>query len=91
MTGCGYSEDRREGKHEHLTSGTTTRPSEGRLRFRLQGDTISIWKDVNIICRFSHTGNHKGKEIGPILYGGFGVGWRYESMGWISNLEVKKL
>ena len=52
----------------------------------MKGNTITVLLDDEKLVE--HT--HKGEVVEPIPYGGFGVGWRYESMGWISNLEVKK-
>jgi hypothetical protein len=89
MTGRGYNAARQEGKYERLCSGesdVTTDASEGRLRLRVHGNTIAVWLNDELLC--SHI--HKGEEVKPILYGGFGVQWRYESMGSISNVTVKR-
>lgn len=90
MTGRGYNSNNRKGKHETLCGGkpkTFQDASEGRLRLRVQGNAITVWLNDEQLVK--HT--HKGEAVDPIPYGGFGVQWRYESMGWISNLEVKKL
>jgi len=54
---------------------------------RPRSGPITVWLNDEQLVK--HT--HKGEAVDPIPYGGFGVGWRWESMGWISNLEAKKL
>jgi hypothetical protein len=90
MPGYGWvAPANRKGKTEKLASGKSEScqdASEGRLRLRVKGNTITVWLgDERLV---EHT--HKGEVVEPIPYGGFGVGWRYESMGWISNLKVQK-
>ena len=89
MPGHGWSATRK-GKTEKLASGKSEScqdASQGRLRLRVKGSKITVrLNDEELV---EHT--HKGKVVDPIPYGGFAVQWRYESMGWISNLEVKKL
>jgi hypothetical protein len=90
MPGHGYSANNRKGLSEKLASGqseTTEDASQGRLRLRVAGNTITVWLNEEKLVE--HT--HQGEVVTPIAYGGFGIVWRYESMGWISNLEVKKL
>lgn len=89
MPGHGWSANRK-GKTEKLCNGTAEfcqDASQGRLRLRVKGNTITVWLNDKKLVK--HT--HKGAVVDPIPYGGFGVGWRYESMGWISNLEVEHL
>jgi hypothetical protein len=89
MPGHGWSATRK-GKTEKLCNGTAEffqDAGEGRLRLRVKGKTITVWLNGKQLVKHKH----KGEVVDPIPYGGFGVGWRYESMGWISNLEVTKL
>ena len=89
MPGHGWSATRK-GEMEKLASGKSEAcqdASQGRLRLRVKGSTITVWlNDEKLV---EHT--HKGEVVESIPYGGFGVQWRYESMGWISDLAVKKL
>jgi len=90
MPGHGWSAPAtRKGKTEKLASGKSEScqdASEGRLRLRVKGNTITVWLNDERLVEYTH----EGDVVDPIPFGGFGVGWRYESMGWISNLEVKK-
>jgi hypothetical protein len=89
MPGFGWSATRK-GRTEKLANGKSESckdASEGRLRLRVKGNTITVWLNDEKLVEHTHT----GAVVDPIRYGGFGVGWRYESMGWISNLEVQKL
>jgi hypothetical protein len=91
MPGYGFCPpEKRKGKYEKLAEGAASDykdTSEGRFRIRVQGSKFTVWfNDEKLV---EHT--PKSAEIDPIPYGGFGVQWRYESMGWISNVAVKKL
>jgi hypothetical protein len=89
MPGHGWSSTKRAGKRETFVSGKAEScddASEGRLRIRVKGNTITAWLGDEKLVEFTHDGG----AIEPIPYGGFGVQWRYESMGWIKNLEVEK-
>ena len=87
--GRGWSADGRRGKRETLAKGklqSTQDASHGRLRLRVEGSTITVWLNDEKLVQ--HT--HEGKVVKRIAYGGFGVQWRWEAMGWISDLEVEK-
>jgi hypothetical protein len=91
MPGYGFCPpEKRKGKYEKLAEGVASDykdTSEGRFRIRVQGSKFTVWfNDEKLV---EHT--HKGGEIDPIPYGGFGIQWRYESMGWISNVKVKNI
>jgi hypothetical protein len=89
MPGHGWSATRK-GKTERIANGKSESckdASQGRLRLRVEGATITVWLNDEKLVETTH----KGEVVEPIPYGGFGVGFRYESMGWFSNLEVKKL
>ena len=90
MTGRGYNSNNRRGKHEKLASGKSESykdASEGRLRLRVQGNTITVWLNDEQLVEHTHDG--QGIDLSP--FGGFGIQWKWEAMGWISNLEVQKL
>lgn len=90
MTGKGWNSSKVAGESGSLVSGKAEQcedASEGRLRLRVKGQTISAWLNKEKLFEF----NHQGGELEPIPYGGFGVQWRWESMGEISNLKVKHL
>ncbi len=55
------------------------------MRIRGRGRTITAWLGDEQLFKFTHDGG----DIEPIFYGGFGVQWKWEAMGEISNLEVK--
>ncbi len=80
---------KREGKYEKLATGKAEDcgdASQGRLRIRVKGNRIKVWLGDELLTEITHSEG----EIEPVLYGGFGVQWRYESMGQISNLEVER-
>jgi hypothetical protein len=86
--GHGWSA-KQAGKAERLGGGkceSCDDASQGRLRLRVKGNMISVWLNDEQLAEVTH----EGEVIDPIPYGGFGIGWRYESMGWISNLVVAK-
>jgi hypothetical protein len=90
MAGNGYNPNNRKGKAVKLAGGKSEASkdaTEGTLRIRVHGNTFTIWLNDEQLCK--HT--HAGEEVSPIPFGGIGVQWRWESMGWISNLHVTNL
>jgi hypothetical protein len=53
----------------------------------VRGQTITAWLDGEQLFEITH----EGGKLEPIPYGGFGVSWKWEAMGEISNLKVKHL
>jgi hypothetical protein len=89
MPGKGWNGSKTVGKNGHLITGKAGKcedASEARLRLRVVGQTMSAWLDDEMLFEFTHDGG----EFEPITYGGFGIEWRWESMGEISNLSVKR-
>ncbi|MEM7476932.1 MAG: hypothetical protein AAF483_18255 [Planctomycetota bacterium] len=78
------------GKVEHYIGGEMEGPFQevNRLRVRVEDSTISIWMNDEQLGVFEHP---EDAEIAPIEFGGFGVEWRFESLGWIGNIQHKKL
>ena len=64
------------------------RADNNKLRIRVEGTVISVWLNDEFLTEFNH---EEGGQIPPIPYGGFGVTWQFESLGWISNFKVKHL
>ena len=90
MPGNGWSPSKRAGKNGKLGSGKAKNckdPAEAHLRLRVRGQTITAWLDGEQLFEITHDGG----ELEPIPYGGFGVSWKWEAMGEISNLKVKHL
>lgn len=90
MPGNGWSSANQVGGLEKLATGKAENAadaSEGRLQLQVDGARLQAWLNDELL--FDHI--HDSGEIEPILYGGFGVMWRYESMGWIENLSVRHL
>ena len=91
MPGRGWKSER-EGKMEKLASGQFDPKdglgAEGRIILSVKGNTFQAWLNDEPLFDFTHDGVRS--EIEPITFGGFGVQWRYESMGWIENLKVEK-
>ena len=89
MPGSGWKQER-EGTMEILASGTfdvdREKFGEGSMVLRVEGNVFQAWLNDESLFEFTH----EGGETEPIAFGGFGVQWRYESMGWIENLSVEK-
>jgi len=88
----GWSSNR-EGTTVALGSGKGTGPlKEGtnRIRVRVEGNKIAIWMNGEPLGEALDDDPEKfgGK---PISFGGWGVQWRYESMGWFNNINVLEL
>jgi len=82
----GWSKERK-GTATSLASGKgkgALPDGANQLRLRVKGSTISLYLNGELL------GEHTDRE-NPIEYGGFGVKWRYESVGWIRNLKVAHL
>ena len=55
------------------------------IRSDVKGSLEAIEKELG---KFEHP---EDAEIDPIEYGGIGVEWRFESLGWIGNFQHRKL
>ncbi|MEM7013063.1 MAG: hypothetical protein AAF585_16440 [Verrucomicrobiota bacterium] len=90
MPGNGWNSANQVGVLEKLATGKaelTADASEGRLQLQVNGARLQGLLNDELL--FDHT--HDSGEIEPILYGGFGVMWCYESMGWVENLSLRHL
>lgn len=79
------------GKQDELVTGNARSPlNDGvnHFRIRVAGATYTVWVNDEKLTEFTHK---QGGKIEPIPYGGLGVRWRFESLGWISNFSVEHL
>ena len=78
-----------------LTSGTSSAVVDGPNTFvvEVRGDNMKFWANGSLVSDFTdaRTTSDAGFTSDPIPYGGVGVSWVWESLGWIDDVNVEAL
>ena len=77
------------GRNQRLAKGDSLALAEattpGHAKIRVQGNRTWVWLNDDLVADFTD------KSDDPLLFGGVGIQWRYETMGWIANVNVTRL